>query len=292
MTRTNGFTLLEALIALAIFGAIAVMATTGVSNALRVQSLNESVSASQARLRRATEVFTQELRSAILGGISDSPYTSNDHQVSFVTLSGGAGYPVLMEGYDDSSTFTSDTNLVLLWADPSSDPSTVLANRQMLMVNGARNALLFGVTGVTDISNGAYQIDHAGCANTISYDPSTVTIQSQSVGFRYDSTDHTLYLKEGSGSEVPMAFDLDSVQLQYVYLKADGSVATLSAPLTSGGNPARSGTIGGQSASLARVSITLSATSKASGHDVSRTVSGTVEMASNDFSVNQVMPCN
>ena len=292
MRRDSGFTLLEALIALGIFGLVSLLATVGVTSALRAQGLNESVTSSQAKLRRTTEVFTQELRSAILGGISNTPYTSNDHQVSFVTLSGGAGYPVLMEGYDDPTTFQTDTSMVLLWADPSTDPGTVLQSQQLLMVNKARNAVLFSVSGVSDLGNDAYQIDHSGCENTIDYDPSTVTIQSRSVGIKYDPNDHTLYLKEGSGAEVPMAFDLDSVQLQYVYRKDDGSDAVLSSPLATSGVPVRSGVIGGQSATLARVTLTLSTSAKAGGTDVSRTVSGTVEMSSNAYSINQVTPCN
>ncbi len=292
MRRSDGFTLLEALIALAIFGLIVVIATTGVTGALRAQSLSQSVTASQDRLRRTTEVFTQELRGAILGGISNYPYTSDAHDVSFVTLAGGAGYPVLMGGYDDASTFASDDNLVVLWGG-SGDPTTLLPGKQMLMVDGG-NALLFTVdapSGVTSLGNDAYQITHSSCGNTLSYSSGAITIQSQSAGFHYDSATRTLYLKEGTAAAVPMAFDLDAVDLQYVYQKHDGTVKVLSAPLSSGGIALRSGTVDGQSADLARITLTLSTSNKINGRDVSRTVSGTVEMSSNDHSVNQVISC-
>lgn len=295
MRRTQGFTLLEALIALAIFGLIAVMATTGVSGALRAQSLNEAVTTSQSRLRRVTEVFTQELRGAVLGGVTNAPYTSNDHQVSFVTLVGGAGDPVLKHDYGKNKSFQTANNLDLLWGQTGVDPATVLEGHHLMMVNNNGDAIVFQVTNVQKQGNGAYNVVHAGCANTIAYtDNRTLTMQSRSVGFRFDAATGTLYMKEGSNSEVPMAFDLGSVAIQYVYLTDAGTTVVRSTPLTnSAGDPVRVGTIGGQSATLQRIGLAVSASTRASRGDVKRTVSGQVEMSSrHSFSIDQVTICN
>lgn len=295
MRRTQGFTLLETLIALAIFGLIAVMATTGVSGALRAQSLNEAVTSSQSRLRRVNEVFTQELRSAVLGGVSNVPYVSNDHQVSFVTLIGGAGDPVLKHDYGNNNSFQHANNLDLLWGDTKIDPATVLTGRHLLMVNGNGEAIVFKVTQVTQQGNGAYNVVHAGCANTIAYTGNrTMTMRSRSVGYRYDNASGTLYMTEGGNPELPVAFDLSSVKIQYVYLTDAGTTVVRSSPLTdSAGQPLRVGTISGQAATLQRIGLAVSASERASGRQVGRTVSGQVEMSSrHSFTINQVTTCN
>jgi len=295
MRRTQGFTLLEALIALAIFGLIAVMATTGVSGALRAQSLNEAVTTSQSRLRRVTEVFTQELRGAVLGGVTNAPYTSNDHQVSFVTLIGGAGDPVLPHDYGNNNSFPNAENLYLLWGQSGVDPATALEGHHLLMVNNSGEAIVFEITNVQAKGNGSYNVVHAGCSNTIAYTGNrTMTMQSRSVGFRFDAATGTLYMKEGSNPEAPMAFDLGSVAIQYVYLTDAGTTVVRSAPLTnSAGEPLRVGTISGQPATLQRIGLAVSASTRASRGQVKRTVSGQVEMSSrHSFSINQVTTCN
>ena len=91
---SNGFTLVEALIALAILGLVLGIAFAAISQGLRVQSGQEAATATQARLRRITEVFTQEIRSAVLGAVSNTPYTSGANSISFMLLDGGAGFQV------------------------------------------------------------------------------------------------------------------------------------------------------------------------------------------------------
>jgi prepilin-type N-terminal cleavage/methylation domain-containing protein len=295
MRRSSGFTLLETLIALAIFSLIAVMATTGVSGALRAQSLNEAVVSSQSRLRRVTEVFTQELRSAVLGGVSNAPYASNDHQVSFVTLTGGAGDPVTPHDSGNNVSFSNAANFDLLWGDTAVDPATVLTGHHVLLVNDNGEAIVFKVTNVALQGTGTYNVVHAGCSNTIAYTNSrTMSMQSRAIGFRYDAASGTLYLTEGSDPEVPVAFDLSSVSIQYVYLTDTGGTVVRTTPLTSStGQPVRSGTIGGQSVTLQRIGIAVSASDRANGRQVARTVSSQVEMASrHNFPIHQVTICN
>jgi type II secretory pathway pseudopilin PulG len=290
MRRAAGLTLIEALIALAIFGMVTVMATIGITSALRTQSLNEAITSSQERLRRVTEVFTQELRSAVLGGVSNAPYVSNDHQVSFITLTGGAGDPVLPHDYGSTSSFAQADDLFLLWGDPNTSAS-VLQGQHILLTNGNGDAIVFKVTGVTLQSDGSYDVVHTNCPNTIAYtDTRTMTMTSRAIGFRFDSASGNLYMTEGTSPEVPVAFNLASVRIQYVYQKDDGTMSVLTAPLTNAaGTPVRSGTIGTQNATLVRVGLVLSASSGT----VQRHVSGSVEMASShSFTINQVTTCD
>lgn len=296
MRRTEGFTLLEALIALAIFGLIVVMATTGVMGALRAQSLNEAVTSSQARLRRVTEVFTQDLRSSVLGGVANTPYPSNDHQVSFLMLTGGAGDKVLPHDYGVNASFPTANNLFLLWSDPNAG-ATSLQGHHVLLVNGNGEATVFRVTNVAPVSGTTYQYNvvHSGCPNAIAYtDARTMVLRARAVGYRFDAPSGTLYLKEGSGAETPVAFDLGSVRIQYVYQTDAGAVVVRSAPLTdAAGQPVRTGTLAGQSVTLVRVGLAVTAAEGAGGTRVTRTVSGEVEMSSNpSLELNKVTPCN
>src|SRR5690606_17110828 len=106
MRKSSGLSLIEVLIALFVLGIVAAIATTGVINGLRVQSVNEASTAVQAKLRRITEVFTQELRSAVLGGVTNQPYDSGSASISFLLLDGGAGYQVIDHtgNFQDSNT--------------------------------------------------------------------------------------------------------------------------------------------------------------------------------------------
>ena len=292
---TSGLTLLEAIIALAIFGLIAVMATVGVSGALRAQSLNENIVSSQSRLRRVTEVFTQELRSAVLGGVANAPYVSNDHQVSFITLTGGAGDPVDYQDQGNNASFQQADNFNLIWGGSGTDPTASLPGHHVMLVNGNGESIVFKVTSVQLAGTGLYKVVHAGCANTIAYTgPRTMSMRTRSVGFRYDANDKTLYMTEGSGPEVPVAFDLSSVAIQYVYVTDSGTTLVESAPLTdASGAPLRTGTINGQQVTLQRIGLAISASDGAHGHTVRRTASGMVQLTSgHSFSINQVTTCN
>lgn len=297
MRRTDGFTLLEALIALAVFGLIVVLATTGVVGALKAQSLNEAVTSSQARLRRVTEVFTQDLRSSVLGGVTNTPYVSNDHQVSFLTLAGGGGNKVLPHDYGQGNSFSNAENLFLLWSDPNTS-ATSLEGHHVLLVNDNGDATIFRVSNVQAVAGTTYQFNvvHSGCPNLIGYtDARTMTLRTRAVGYRFDAGSGTLYLKDGSSAETPVAFDLSDVTIQYVYETAAGTPIVRNAPLTdASGQPVRTGTdAGGQSLTLARVGLVVSASDGSQGTRVRRTVSGEVEMSSNpSLKLNKVTPCN
>jgi len=72
MTKNRGFTLIETLIALAIFMILIGMVFQTTTRYLQVRAEQDAATTAQAKLRRIVEVFTQDLRSAVLGAITDA----------------------------------------------------------------------------------------------------------------------------------------------------------------------------------------------------------------------------
>ena len=291
MKRSSGLTLFEILIALFVFGIVAAMATSGVTSSLRVQALNEAATSAQAKLRRITEVFTQELRSAVLGGITNSPYGSNASQISFLLLDGGAGYQVV----DKAGSFSSRAYVDLA---PTGAPSdvTYLNGREILLVNNAGEAYVMRVTDVntnTENSMTTYRLTHTGCSNTIAFTPNTLVLSVRSLGLRYDGSSGSLLQREYGGAAQTLAFDMEGLELEYVYQYADGTPIVQTTPLLQGGVPVRSGLISGQTATLTRVQVTVSASeNQGAGREVTRSYMGQVEMATNpSFQINRVRTC-
>lgn len=295
MRRNSGLTLIETLIALFIFGIVATIATTGVVNALRVQATNEAAASAQAKLRRITEVFTQELRSAVLGGVTNHPYTSGTTQISFVLLDGGAGYQVLPHDSGNNNSFVNSANVQILAAEPLSQVRAELDDSEVLMVNGNGDAVILNITNVTERGSGknTFNLVHPACDNTIDFTTNTLIMKVRSVGLTLGA-DGSLYQREGSGDELPMAFDLDGLRLDYVYQESDGTPHVLSEPETEAGVPVRDSTIGGSPVTLARVQMTVSASEPSfGGRLVERSYTGQVEMATNrSFQIKRVVPCD
>lgn len=91
-----------------------------------------------------------------------------------------------------------------------------------------------------------------------------------------------------------MAFSLDGVELEYVYLLDDGTTEVAAAPYTdANGYPVKRGAVAGKNVSLARIQLTVSATEPSgAGNSVSRAFTGQVELASNpSFRIDRVVPC-
>src|SRR5690625_4055340 len=92
---SRGVTLVEVLVALAVFGVVMAIAYAAINGSLRIQSDQEAATTTQGKLRRIVEVMTQDLRSAVFGSITNEPYVSGNNQVSFMMLTGGAGYTAM-----------------------------------------------------------------------------------------------------------------------------------------------------------------------------------------------------
>jgi len=86
---SSGMTLVELLVAMAVLGIILTVAYSAMVSSLRVQTDQEAITTSQAKLRRVVEVITQDLRSAVFGSITNQPFASNDRQISFALIAGG-----------------------------------------------------------------------------------------------------------------------------------------------------------------------------------------------------------
>lgn len=285
----RGLTLIEVLIALAIFGIVAAIATAGVGNVLRVQAVNEAATSAQAKLRRVTEVFTQELRSAVLGGITNDPYTSSASEISFLLLDGGAGYQVMTK-----SSFSASTSVSISAPGNLAAIQAALGGKQILMVNNDGDAVVMAVTSITDQGSNRYSLAHSACRNTIDFTPNTLILAVRSLGLSYDASDGVLYQRDGGGSDVPLAFDMTGLSLEYVYQEADGTPHVLTDPLKQSGQPVRNGLIGSDNVTLARVQVTVSAEEPTGrGAMLERSYTGQVELATNhSFQINRVVTCN
>lgn len=297
MNSPKGLTLVEILVALLVFGIVAAIATAGVGNSIRMQALNEATTSAQARLRRVTEVFTQELRSAVLGGVSNDPFPSDGSQISFLLLDGGAGYQVLIHDNGNNNSFKNAANVDIL-APVSSVAQLGLVGHEVLMVNGNGDAIVLPIENASrhgGPNSNRYNLVHPKCANTIDFTPgTTVILKVRSLGLSFDGADSTLYQKEGGKDRVPLAFDLSGLRLQYVYQDSTGDPVVLDAPLLdANGVPVREGVVSSEPVTLARVQVQVSAAEPGfGGRSVERSYTGQVEMASNStFKINKVVEC-
>ena len=270
--------------------------SAGASPSEANQATNEAATSAQAKLRRVTEVFTQELRSAVLGGVTNSPYTSGAHQISFLLLDGGAGYQALPHDSGNNASFKNANNVVIAAGGTLAEVRADLNESEVLMVNANGDAVILYITGVEQ--NGGpgsarFRLNHPACANTIDYTNNTLIMSVKSLGLSYDSASGDLMQRVGSAAAVPLAFDLDEVGLEYVYREVDGDLHVLDAPLVVDGAPARDSTIGGEAVSLMRVQLTGAATERSfGGREVSRSYTGQVELSSNpSFQINRVVAC-
>mgnify|MGYP001773585797 CR=1 FL=1 len=301
----KGLTLLELLLALAILGTVLALAYGAVVQFMQSRSDLDATVSAQAKLRRIVEVFSQDLRSAVLGGIAATPYPSGRGSISFALLEGGAGYPVLPHDSGSNNSFkqAAETKIVVLATDP--DQIGITPGDFVLMVNNAGDGVILPVTQVNRVGGepNRWHVVHAGCGNTIDYTPNTLLFRVRTLGFRYDPLGRQLVYREGGGSEVPVAFDLDRFELHYVYEAAFGDTVTD----PSGGNytpsydftnptgaPPYQVTQGttGKVYSLRRLSVTLEASFLSRGRRFSRTYTSQVELSSNaQYQVRRILPC-
>ncbi|MGQ9754201.1 MAG: PulJ/GspJ family protein [Thermaceae bacterium] len=281
----KGFTLLEVVVALFLLGVLMGAAYSAIVSFTRDRAQLDARASAQAKLRRIVEVLTQDLRSMALGGLASDPYPTGERSISFVLLEGGGGYPVLPHNAGGQSF--EEENMVELLAPDGLD---INPGDTVLLVNASGQAVLLPVTGVRAAWNSRFYVDHAGCRNTISYTPNTLLFRVRKLGLRYTPEDQTLYAHLGMG-EVPMAFNLKSFRLDYVYVAPGGGVL-VNPPGYDYSNPTGSppGTVqqGGVDYSLKRLSVTLSTEVRG----VSRSYTAQVDLLEGTpYGVRSIRPC-
>jgi len=290
MNRQQGLSLLELIIALAILVIVLGLASAGVILALRAQSGQEAVTSSQAKLRRVNEAVLQELRGAVLGGVTSTPIVSGPNSVSFTVMDGGAGYAV--QGL---------TNSQVTVIAPNNLETDDFAGTQILLVNNLGEARVLDVTNAAGGGgNNVFNLNHATCRIPFPSTDDILMFKVRTVGFRYDGPERTLYQQVGNGGELPLAYNMARFDVSYVYQRDDNSTYINNPiPDLDGDNqPDRKGDIGGAAVQLARLNITLGTTAPSfGGRTVSRQYTGQLELLNNANNesfraVSRVVPCN
>jgi prepilin-type N-terminal cleavage/methylation domain-containing protein len=294
---SSGITLVELLAALAVLGIVLTVAYSAMVSGLRVQTDQEAITTSQAKLRRVVEVITQDLRSAVFGSITNQPFVSNDRQISFALIAGGAGYQVLPHDSGNNHSFRTANNVQII-ATVASAAELDLAGRQAMLVNANRQAVIFNVGNVTQRGGPGsveWSLVHDNCKNTIDYTPNTLLFRIENLGLRHDAATRTLYQRSTAG-EVPLAFDISGFRIDYVYEGPGGITEVRSSPhLSPGGQPVRRFTRpDGVVLQLVRLQVSISAAAPSQGRVIERSFTGQVELLTGhkSFGIDEVVPCN
>ncbi len=293
MRARRGFTLTELLIALGILATLMAAAYGAVVQAIRFQSDQEAVTSLQAKLRRVMEVFTQDLRSAVFGGITNHPYPSGAESISFALVDGGAGYPALPHDSGSNNSFKRAAEVKVISLVASTADLGIRRGDTVLMVNANGQAVLLPVTNVNPVGGGPnrWHIVHAGCGNTIDYTPNTLVFRVVTLGFRYDPATRTLWEQRG-GVERPLAFNLSHFRIEYVYRAPNGRDVVNPTGYDATGTPAIEFDGPGGTYTLRRLQVRLGAEKPSRGRVIERAYVGQVELASNStYRVREVLSC-
>lgn len=169
---------------------------------------------------------------------------------------------------------------------------------QMMLVDAGGRAVVFTVSGMST-SGGTTNVtaSGSGCfaglqASAGDGNKNALLFRVKTLGLRYDGSD-VLYQREGSGPELPLAFNLSDVGISYVYEGESGTLYTLNAPKLENGNPARNSVHNGEAVELRRLQIALAGEGRGLSSTVERRYVSQVEMASNpSFFIKVVTTCS
>ncbi len=258
MKNHHGFTLLELIISMAIFSVIAFLTFMLVSGALTYNARQQATTAAQGKLRRVTEVVSQELRGSVFGGISSEPYASSTNQISLYLLEQGSGYAVAPGSSANTFRVTA---------------ATAPTMTKVLLLDNAGEAVAYDVTSVTGGGN-TWTIQHS-CTSTLS--GAALAFGVKAVGFKLENGN--LLLSE-NGQVAPMAFDMTEFELTYIYTDPSGVTDRRTSPLTDDvtGLPLKVKDVGGVKNTLTELQFTLSTKEFGRGA-VERTYTGQVPLS-------------
>lgn len=249
----RGMTLVEMLIAMAILGIVLLITSSGIIQSLQVNRLAEDAANTQSKLRRISEVISQELRSAVMGGLTNLPVNSDSSGISFALLSGDGGLPVTGNPHQLRTQVF------------ASDPAALeeLVGAPALIIDGAGTAIL-----IDEIDNtSGSELYHDSCAIIKNHPVNTRLYSASALGFSYNAdtqilSQHTL--DQHGLQEVPFAFGLSRFEIAYEYDAGGGNTQVLNAPAPSGSPhfPSPEFDQGGETYQLARLRLTIASNSE------------------------------
>lgn len=288
---SRGVTLVEVLVALAVFGVVMAIAYAAINGSLRIQSDQEAATTTQGKLRRIVEVMTQDLRSAVFGSITNEPYVSGNNQVSFMMLTGGAGYTVLPPADYDPIGFASGNKAIVQMND-----ARHLAGQQVVMIeSSSRKGVVLPVQHVRSTARAdEWELQWAGsCRNSLIYQQnSTLIFEIETVGMRYDPESRSIRSITADGAEVPFAFGISDYRVEYIYTSGT-DLRRETAPHTEGGLPQRIYQEGSDFWTLQRVQFVVAAEAESRGRVREHAYTGQVDLTANeDFRVEEIIPCD
>jgi uncharacterized membrane protein YgcG len=206
-------------------------------------------------MRRVVEVLSQELRGAVLGGISDFPRTSTGSSVSFTLLTGTGGHIVTSHGGWGSEAETH-------FYEPNPAALNELLSRPALIVNGKGQALI--VSNVDGVDTSVPSVQHTGCTMAIDWTRDTQMFSARALSFHYDASQQTLFLTEvlnGVQDTLPFAFGVTQFDIDYEYERTFDrqvqEVRRLDAPHTIDGWPVAEFDEAGNTFELNRLKLTI-----------------------------------
>jgi prepilin-type N-terminal cleavage/methylation domain-containing protein len=290
MLRTRkGFSLIEMLVAMAIFAIVAFLTMMIVTQALRYNAQQQATVAAQSKLRRVVEVIGQEVRSAVFGGVASSPYASNNTQLSIYLLDQGAGYSVATE-----TNFETLSSFRILTESQPTFKQVLLVDSQSGNADSSLARLYNVVLPASNINSNTWQLNHPSCTNGIPHNRFLQAFGVKSLGFRFDAASKQLMLSE-DGIETAMAFGITDFKIEYVYQKQSGGAPhRRSTPFlnTTTGLPDKIHTEGTPSETyiLSELQVTIS-TEEQGKTKVTRTYTGNIPLlvsSNNDFITNGV----
>jgi prepilin-type N-terminal cleavage/methylation domain-containing protein len=272
--KNKGFTTTELLIAMVIFGIVIALASGAVVQYLHIQSDQEAITSAQSKLRRVTELVTQELRSAVLGSITNSPYASDHDSVSFLLLDGGAGYSVLPPDSGNNADFPSANSFSVSSSAADTAELGIASGNQLLMLNADGNALLFNASNPSKNGTTRWRINQTGgCRNTITYTPgNTLLFKVRTFALRHDNTSKELKAVDGPTPEQTLAFNITEFRIDYIY------------------NGVPQGTFI-NSTDFERLQVVASTTERSRGREIERTYSSQIEIPNSTLRIGALTVC-
>lgn len=277
--NVSGLSLVEVLIALAVFATVMALAYGAIVNGLSTHSTQEATVGAQAKLRRIVEVVSQDIRSAVFGSVLDTPYTTDAQSVSFMLLTGGAGYAL-----EDYLMGASQVNIL-------SSSAAELVGRPVLIVNQVGVGVLARVTHVNN-QPGTRRLT-LNCGVTVPHTTNTLMFEVGYLGISYDAGRQEIDIRTtDSPDATPLAFDITDFRVDFIYT-ADGEEPIVrNEPHRVGSVLEPTMDVGGTIYSLGRLQFVVSSDAVSMGRTQTHSYSAQVDLLGNqDFMIRELTTC-